>query len=262
MENEIKVILKKKILNSEEGRMLCLDTCLNMIEASRKKPKTIQVIVYDEQEREIKFCRKAFNPIRMRKFLVELDEIIGLDFYFDDIVTMEVNIGTINEVKEGKALYAKYAPSNSILVLQNKIELEVSSNIWCTDMITDIIIGGEYGRSHFLFREVKLYVGREKLKDAFFVKVADLLAFIKEQHFTKIVLIGSNKKKVSIKRLNKLKYDMIGTSEAVELLFAGAEELKYKPIDQKMVKSYRKEALEAGLYEVKYKDQKIKVEVL
>ena len=59
-----------------------------------------------------------------------------------------------------------------------------------------------------------------------------------------------------------MKYDMIGTSEAVELLFAGAEELKYKSIDQKMVKSYRKEALEAGLYEVKYKGKKIKVEVL
>lgn len=262
MEKEIKMSLKKKILNSEDGKLLCLDTCLNMVEASSKKPKTISIIAYNEQEEEIKYAKKVFNSIGMKKFLMELDEIIGIDFCFGDIVSIQVDIGTINEVEKGKELYGKYAPSNSILVLQNKIELEVSSNIWCTDMITDIIIGGEYGRSHFLFREVKLYVGRERVKDAFFVKVGDLLAFIKEKHFTKIVLIGSNKKKVTIKRSTKMKYDMIGTSEAVELLFAGAEELKYKSIDQKMVKSYRKEALEVGLYEVKYKGQRLTIEIV
>lgn len=264
MENEIKMSLKKKILNSEEGKFLCLDTCLNMVEASSKKPKTISIIAYNEQEEEIKYLKKAFNPIAMKKFLVGLDEkIIGLDFCFGDIVSMQVDIGTtINEVEKGKELYAKYAPSNAILFLHNKIELAVSSDLWCTDIIEDIIIGGEYGRNHFLFRDVKLYVGREKKKEVFCVKVGDLLAFIKEQHFTKIVLIGRNKKQVTIKRSTKMEYDMVGNSEALELLFAGADQLKYKPIDQKMVKSYRKEALEAGLYEVKYKGQKIKVEVL
>lgn len=264
MENEIKMSLKKKILNSEEGKFLCLDTCLNMVEASMRKPRMISILAYNEQEKEIKYAKKTFNPIGMKKFLVGLDEkIIGLDFCFGDIVSMQVDIGTINEVEKGKELYAKYAPSNSILFFQNKIELAVSSDLWNMEILENIVFGGEFGRFRFKFRDIKLYLGKKKINESTFTKVQDLLNFMKEaDKFNKVNFTGVNKKKVVVKKATKMKYDMIGTSEAVELLFAGADELKYKPIDQKMVKSYRKEALEAGLYEVKYKGQRLTIEIV